>query len=115
MYEMNCLVFGDKSSPCEANYAVIRTTEDNKEEWPVAAALVKRDIFVDDLFTSCYDDDDDDEAITLRKDVTNLMANGGFPMRKWLSSSRKFLETIPEEERSVPNKNVNSGELPRWG
>ena len=79
VYEMNCLVFGDKSSPCEANYAVIRTTEDNKEEWPVAAAVIKRDIFVDDLYTSC--DDDDDEAITLRKDVTNLMAKGGFPMR----------------------------------
>ncbi|CAB4018436.1 Hypothetical predicted protein, partial [Paramuricea clavata] len=109
VYEMNCLVFGDKSSPCEANYAVIRTPEDNKEEWPVAAAVVKRDIFVDDLYTSCYDDD---EAITLRKDVTNLMAKGGFPMRKWLSSSRKVLETIPEEERAVPNKNVNSGELP---
>jgi hypothetical protein len=78
--EMNCLMFGDKSSPCEANYAVIRTTEDNMEEWPVAAAVVKRDMFVDDFYTSCYDDD---EAITLRKDVTNVMAKGGFPMRKF--------------------------------
>jgi hypothetical protein len=34
VYEMNCLVFGDKSSPCEANFAVIRTTEDNQDQWP---------------------------------------------------------------------------------
>ncbi|CAB3993166.1 Hypothetical predicted protein [Paramuricea clavata] len=110
VYEMNYQVLiGDKYSPCEANYAVIRTTEDNKEEWPVAVVVVERDIFVDDLYTSSYDDD---EAITLRKDVTNLMAKGGFPMRKRLSSSRKVLGTIPQEERGVPTKNVNSGELP---
>ncbi|CAB4018850.1 Hypothetical predicted protein [Paramuricea clavata] len=89
----------DESSHWVANYAVTRTTK----EWPVAAAVVKRNIFVDDLYTSYYDDDD--EAITLRKDVTNLMAKGGFPMRMWLSSLRKDLETIPEEERAAPNKN----------
>ena len=31
IFEMNCLVFGDKSSPCKANYAVQPTAEDNKE------------------------------------------------------------------------------------
>ena len=49
VYEMNCLVFGDKSLPCEANFAVIRTTEDNNNQWPEASAIVRRDIFVDDL------------------------------------------------------------------
>ena len=38
IYEMNCSVFGDKCSPCEANFAVIRTTEDNQGQWPEAAA-----------------------------------------------------------------------------
>ena len=38
IYEMNCLVFGDKCSPCEANFAVIRMTEDNQGQWPEAAA-----------------------------------------------------------------------------
>ena len=55
IYEMNCLVFGDKCSPCEANFAVIRTTEDNQGHWPEAAARVRRDIFVDDFYTSCND------------------------------------------------------------
>ena len=51
-------MFGDKCSPCEANNAVIRNTKDNKEEWPVAAAVVQRDIFVDDLLTKSGNDDD---------------------------------------------------------
>jgi hypothetical protein len=55
VYEMNCLVFGDKSSPCEANFAVIRTTEDNQDQSPESAATVRRDIFVDDFCSSCND------------------------------------------------------------
>ena len=109
VYEMNCLVFGDKSSPCEANYAVQRTAEDNKERWPAAAAVVERDIFVDDLYTSC---ENDREAATLREDVTDLMAQGGFPMRKWISSSSDVLATVPEAERAVPNVALEMGDLP---
>ena len=109
VYEMNCLVFGDKSSPCEANFAVRRTTEDNQEEWPTAAAVVRRVIFLDDLYTSCGSET---EAVTLREDVTALMAKGGFPMRKWISSSPDVLATVPAAERAVPNNCLESGELP---
>ena len=110
IYEMNCLVFGDKSaSPCEANYAVQRTAEDNKERWPAAAAVVERDMFVDDLYTSC---ESDREAATLREDVTDLMAQVGFPMRKWISSSPDVLATVPEAERAVPNVALEMGDLP---
>ena len=109
VYEMNCLVFGDKSSPCEANFAVIRTTEDNQEQWPEAAATVWRDIFVDDFYSSC---NDVPQAVSLRADVSSLMAKGGFPMRKWLSSSPEVLVTIPETERSISNENLQQGELP---
>ena len=41
IYEMNCLVFGDKCSPCEANFAVICTTEDSQGHWLEAAARVQ--------------------------------------------------------------------------
>jgi hypothetical protein len=106
---MNCLVFGDKSSPCEANFAVIRTTEDNQDQWPEAAAAVRRDIFVDDFYSFC---NDVPQAVSLRADVSSLMAKGGFPMRNWLSSSPEVLATIPETERSISNENLQQGELP---
>ena len=101
VYEMNCLAFGDKSSPCEANFAVRRTTEDNREEWPTAAAVVRRDNFVDDLYTSCGSET---EAVTLREDVTALMAKGGFPMRKWISSSPDVLVTVLSEAIAIKAK-----------
>ena len=109
VYEVNCLVFGDKSSPCEANFAVIRTTEDNQDQWPEAAATVRRDIYVDDFYSSC---NDVPQAVSLRANVSSLMAKGGFPMRKWLFSSLEVLVTIPETERSISNENLQQGELP---
>ena len=109
IYEMNCLVFGDKCSPCEANIAVIRTTEDNQGHWPEASARVRRDIFVDDFYTSC---NDVPQAVDMRADVTSLMAEGGFPMRKWFSSSAEVLATIPEAERSISDESLEQGELP---
>ena len=107
VYEMNCLVFEDKSSPCEANYAVQRTAEDNKERWPSAATIVECDIFVDDLYTSC---ESDGEASILREDVTDLMAQARFSMRKWISSSPDVLATVPETERT--NVALDMGDLP---
>ncbi|CAB4017035.1 Hypothetical predicted protein [Paramuricea clavata] len=106
VYEMNWLVLGDKSSPCEANFAVIRTTEDNQNQWPEAAAAVRRDIFVDDFYSSR---NDVPQAVSLRADVSSLMAKGGFPMRKWVSSSPEVLATIPETERTISNKNLQQG------
>ena len=41
---MNCLVFGDNSSPREGNCAVIQTTKDNQDEWRAAAVVVRCDI-----------------------------------------------------------------------
>ena len=109
IYEMNCLVFGDKCSRCEANFAVIRTTEDNQGHWSEAAARVRRDIFVDDFYTSC---NDVPQAVDMRADVISLMAEGGFPMQKWFSSSAEVLATIPEAERSISDQSLEQGELP---
>ena len=103
IYEINCPVFGDKSSPCQVHFAVI------EEEWPNAAAVVRRDIFVDDLYAYSGSDA---ESVTLHRDVTAVMAKGGFPMRKWISSSPEVLATVPEAERAVPDERLELGELP---
>ena len=108
VYEMNCLVFGDKSSPCEANFTVLHAIEDNKEQWPEAAAAVRRDIFVDDFFTSCASVE---KAVILRKDVSALMAQGGFPTRKLLPSSAQVLLLVPEAEQAVSTDSLELEEL----
>lgn len=108
IYEMNCLVFGDKSSSCEANFTVLGAIEDNEEQWPEAAAAVRRDIFVDDFYSSCASVE---KAVILRKDVSALMTQGGFPTRKWLPSSAQVLLLVAEAERAVSTDSLELGEL----
>ena len=55
IYEMNCLVFGDKCSPCEANFAVIRTTKDNQGQWPGSCSQSSTRYLCRRLPTSCND------------------------------------------------------------
>lgn len=50
--------------------------------------------------------------MTLHRDVTALMAKGGFPMRNWISSPPEVLATVPEAERAVPDKRLELGKLP---
>ena len=71
--------------------------------------MLRRDIFVDDLYTSC---ESEAEAVTLREDVTAVVSKGGFPMNKWISTSPDVLARVPEAERAVPDKNLDSPELP---
>ena len=48
--------------------------EDNQDQSPADATVVRHDILVEDLYTSCVSEV---EAVTLREDVTALMAKGG--------------------------------------
>lgn len=50
--------------------------------------------------------------MTLQRDVTALMAKGGFPMRNWISSPPEVLATVPEAERAVPDNRLELGKLP---
>ncbi len=42
----------------------------------------------------------EDEAIQLRKDISDLMAAGGMTVCKWFSNSPKVMLTVPEKQRA---------------
>ena len=52
VYEYQRHVFGARSSPTCANYALQRVGEDNKDTHPVAANAIKRNFYMDDFIKS---------------------------------------------------------------
>ena len=66
-----------------------------KDEILDATAEIKDTMYVDDLDTGA---DDVEDAISLRRDISELMKKGGFHIRKWASNSVKVMETIPQGE-----------------
>ena len=86
-------LFGGVSSPSCANFALKKTAEDNRATFsPQAAHTVKHNFYVDDC---------------LSKELRELLSKGGFRLTKWLSNSRRVVESIPEAERAAAVKNLD--------
>ncbi len=75
---------------------------------PAAAEAVKKNLYVDDSLNSA---DDENEAIALRQDLTELMKRGGFMLMKWLSNSQAVMKEISESEK-LQTKEFRLGDLP---
>ena len=101
---------GGKQHPCCAHYALKRTAQDSKETYSQQALeTVTRDFYVDDLVKSV---DTTAEAVGLTKELTQILAGGGFRLHKWMSNSREVLNTIAESERAVNSVDLDLDELP---
>ena len=109
-YQMRVHLFGGASSPSCANFALKRTAEDNKEDFdPQTIETVKRNFYVDDCLKSVGSDVN---AIRLARQLRELLARGGFKLTKWLSNSRKVIESLPESERAAQVKTIDFDKLP---
>ncbi|XP_044182749.1 uncharacterized protein LOC114952001 [Acropora millepora] len=104
-YKMRVHLFGGVSSPSCASFALQKTAKDNRAEFsPEAINTVKRDFYVDDCLKSVGSEHG---AISLVKELTSLLSKGGFRLTKWLSNSRKVIESIPESERAKSVKDLD--------
>ena len=102
---MRVHLFGGVSSPSCASFALQETAKDNRAEFsPEAINTVKRDFYVDDCLKSVGSEHG---AISSVKELTSLLSKGGFRLTKWLSNSRKVIESIPESERAKSVKDLD--------
>ncbi|XP_030836004.1 uncharacterized protein LOC115921870 [Strongylocentrotus purpuratus] len=94
-YRMTVHVFGARSSPACANYALKRTAEDFAED--KVAHIIKRNFYVDDCL---YSSSTVQEAAELSEGLQEACKKGGFHLTKWVSNDRRVLNAIPKEERA---------------
>ena len=109
-YWMQVHLFGATSSPSCANFGLRRTAEDNEEKFSRdVIETVKQNFYVDDCLKSVKTED---IAITLADQLSKLLQKGGFRLMKWLSNSRKVIESIPQSERAKSVKMLDFEHLP---
>ena len=79
-FQMTSHIFGATDSPSCANFCVKRATEDNKGNFSEDAVnAVNKDFYVDDFIKSVKTVE---EARSLAKEVTSLLAEAGFRLTK---------------------------------
>ncbi|XP_028404804.1 uncharacterized protein LOC114527371 [Dendronephthya gigantea] len=107
-YQMTVHLFGAKSSPTCANFALRKTATDNAEEFSNnVVETIKRNFYVDNCLKSVPDED---EASMLAADLRVILQRGGFRLTKWVSNSPKVVASIPEAERAGSVKDVCPGQ-----
>ena len=79
IYEYQRHVFGAKSSPTCANYALKRVAIDNEDEFPIAAKTIQNNSYMDDFIKSV---ETPEEAIKVFKQLQPLLSKHGFELKK---------------------------------
>ena len=96
---MTRLTFGVSALSFAANMALRQNALNHIMTHPQAARVALEFFYLDDgLFSA----DTNHEAVQLRKELQELFGAGGFKLRKWKSSEREVLNSIPEDLRD-PN------------
>ena len=100
IYEYQRHVFGAKSSPTCANYALKQVAIDNEDEFPIAAKTIQNNFYMDDFIKSV---ETAEEAIKIFKQLQPLLSKHGFELKKWITNSDVVTNAIPEDLRSISN------------
>lgn len=99
--ELTTVTYGTASAPFLATRSLVQLADDEQAEFPDAAEVIRSDFYIDDALTGA---DSEAEAIRLREDLQNLLARGGFVIRKWCSNSAAVLAGVPEEDKEKLKK-----------
>ena len=97
VYEDTRHVFGAKSSPTCANYALHQVAKDNAKEDEDLVRAVQRNFYMDDFLKSVRTPQ---EAIEIYQKVREILNKGGFKLTKWITSDDEVKSQIPETDRS---------------
>lgn len=79
-FELVTVTYGTKPALFLAVKCLQQLAEIEKNNFPVAAEVVCRDFYMDDLLTGA---NAVQELIQLKNDITELLLKGGFELHKW--------------------------------
>ena len=97
VYQFQRTLFGEVSAPSRANCTMRRNAKENGGDLPLGVKTVYKYFYMDDGLPSS---DSREEAIEMRKQMTELLLRGGFYLQKWLINVPEVLATIQVEDRS---------------
>ena len=105
-YVKTVLTFGDKPAPAMAQIALRKTAEEGASENERAAAAIKDNSYMDDICDSVHTVDD---ARQLTEEIDNILENGGFKIKEWLSNEQLQKNTASQPQNDMQVKQLQQG------
>ena len=106
-YVKTVLTFGDKPAPAMAQIALRQTAKEGSHVSQRAAATITDNSYMDDICDSVHTVE---EAQTLIKEVDNMLENGGFNIKEWLSNRELDQQSENRPKGEMKPLQQNSGE-----
>ena len=98
VYQMNVHLFGAASSPSCAQFSLLQSAEEQKDDFnEEVRLLIERNFYMDDCLFAAPTVD---EAARLIEQVSTLLRNREFNITKWITNDKSLLQTIPEANRA---------------
>ncbi|XP_063972042.1 uncharacterized protein LOC135159909 [Diachasmimorpha longicaudata] len=94
-YELNTVTFGLSAAPYLAIRCLHQLATDEAQDFPIAAEILKRDMYVDDLLTGA---ETREHAIAIRDELTQLVKRGDFNLRQWASNDPSLLQDLAPDD-----------------
>lgn len=105
-YRLTTVTFGVNCSPFLAVGTMQYHAKQESKIFPEACKIILEDSYMDDVSSGC---DNVESAINLQRAVTQVLANAGFPLRKWISNSNELMEKIPNNEKEGVSVEIRNG------
>lgn len=94
-YLLTTVTFGLNCSPFLAVAVIQHHAKTMMERYPEACKIILDDSYMDDLSSGCSEVK---KAIQIQRVITAILADAGFPLRKWISNNKEFMKQIPEAD-----------------
>jgi len=101
-YKLLTVTYGTASAPYLATAVLNQLARINSQKYPLAAEIVSRDFYVDDLMSGSSSVQN---AVIAQSQLLSLCDSGQLPLRKWTSNSQEFLQHVPlelQETKFIP-------------
>ncbi|XP_055643367.1 uncharacterized protein LOC129779737 [Toxorhynchites rutilus septentrionalis] len=98
MFQLQTVTYGTNSAPFLATRVLQQLAEDEAENYPLAAPVVRTSFYMDDLL---FDRNNIDTLKSTCKQIVAMLHSAGFTLRKFSSNSQNVLEIFPEQLRET--------------
>ncbi|KAL0871958.1 hypothetical protein ABMA27_004401 [Loxostege sticticalis] len=104
-YRLQRVTFGVSSAPFLAIRTMQQLADDEDTSYPLAAEVLRHDLYVDDVVTGAHNIT---QAVEIKQQLVEIMASAGFELRKWSSNHAAVLQDIPDHHKAVPDVTFDS-------
>ncbi|XP_050079493.1 uncharacterized protein LOC126567309 [Anopheles maculipalpis] len=112
IFELNTVTYGLSPSSFLATHTLLQLADDEGAHYSNAQAALKRNFYVDDFIGGANTVED---TVRLRQELSDLLAKGGFELRKWTSNHLGVLSGLSADQigtqsslQFIPNETVKT-------